>query len=117
MLIFRLLLITIFVMLVGFTALVIARHGLDFLPIFFGDIAAVGWPGQFNADFMSLLTLSAVWTAWRGQFSVTALALAFLAFNLGGVFLSLYLLWLSWHHKGDVKAIMLGRHVEKARVQ
>ena len=48
-----------------YTGLVISEHGLNLLPIFFADMAKFGWPGQFNLDFMILLTISALWTAWR----------------------------------------------------
>ena len=101
----------------SYTIFVISRHGLDFLPIFFGDIALGGWPGQFNADFMTMLILSALWTAWRNGFTVGAIGLGFLAFNFGGAFLSLYLLWLSFQHHGDVTKILLGQHVLKDNIR
>ena len=60
---FQLLLMTIFMAIVGYTLVTISRHGLNLLPIFFGDIAKMGWPGQFNFDFLGFLILSGLWTA------------------------------------------------------
>ena len=31
------------------------------------------WFGQFNLDFMGFLILSAIWVAWRNQFSAAGL--------------------------------------------
>ncbi len=78
-----------------YTAVVIADHGWDLFSIFFGDIVAVTWAGQFNADFTGFLILSALWTAWRNRFSATGIALASIALLGGILFLAIYLLWLS----------------------
>ncbi len=63
---FRILLAVIFVAIAGYTAIVIANHGMNLLPVFFGDMATMAWPGQFNLDFMCMLTLSALWVAGNG---------------------------------------------------
>jgi hypothetical protein len=65
--------------------------------------------GQFNLDFLSLLTLSAVWVAWRHQFSVAGLGLAALALFGGGLFLTAYLFILSVQSRGNVKEVLLGK--------
>lgn len=91
-----------------YTAVVIANHGPNLFPAFFGDMAAMGWAGQFNLDFMFMLSLSALWVAWRHGFSTSGLAFAFLAAMLGSAFLSVYLLVVSFQVKGDVRALMLG---------
>lgn len=94
--------------LVAFTAFVVGREGLDLLPIFFGAIGEARWPGQFNADFLSLLVLSALWTGWRNGWSVGGWALAGLAFFGGGGFLMAYLLVLLHLEKGSVRRVLLG---------
>jgi hypothetical protein len=104
----RVLLVTIFVVILSYTLIVGASHGYDLLSIFFGDIARFGWPGQFNVDFSSFLVLSALWTAWRNNFSAAGLGLAILAFFFGGVFLSAYLLFLSWRTRGDIAVMLMG---------
>lgn len=104
----RILLIVLFGSLMAYTFVVIRQNGMDFMPVFFGDIARIGWPGQFNFDFTTMLTLSATWTAWRNRFSAQGLGLAVLAFLFGGGFLCLYLLILVSRHKGDAAAILLG---------
>jgi hypothetical protein len=104
----RTLLITILVVLVGYTGLVIANHGWNLLPVFFGDIAVMGWPGQFNLDFSFMLVFSALWVAWRNRFTPAGLGLAVLAAFFGSLFLSIYLLVLTTRTKGDMRAVMIG---------
>lgn len=106
---FRFLLAGLWLILVAYTGAVIATHGLGLLPIFFGDIARVAWPGQFNLDFLCLLTLSALWTAWSNRFSAVGLLLALIAFFGGAGFLLPYLLVLSLQAKGDIHAVLLGQ--------
>lgn len=106
--IFRALLVVLFAVIVVYTVLVSAEHGLDFLPIFFGDIAAMTWNGQFNLDFMGFLALSAMWVAWRNGFAPVGLLLAVVAFFFGVPFLTAYLLVLSFRTDGDVKRMLLG---------
>jgi hypothetical protein len=105
---FRVLLIAMCAILVGYTGVVIANHGMGLINVFFGDMAAMGWPGQFNLDFMFMLTLSALWVAWRHQFSMAGLLLGLLALFGGSLFLSTYLLALSWLTRGDVRQVLLG---------
>jgi hypothetical protein len=62
----------------GHGALVAGREGLGLLPVFFGDIAALGWPGQFNLDVLFYLGLSAFWLAWRHHFSALGWVLGLL---------------------------------------
>lgn len=105
---FRLFLATFLLILLGYTAVVIAEHGLDLLPVFFGDMAQMTWPGQFNLDFFGFLLLSALWVAWRHQFSPSGLALTVLA-ALGGMgSLCIYLLAISAQTSGDIKEMLLG---------
>ena len=89
-------------------AFVIGNDGWDLLSVFFGDNGEMAWPGQFNLDFMFMLTLSATWVAWRHQYSAGGLALAFLAAVGGSAFLSVYLLVMSFRVKGDAYALVLG---------
>ncbi|MDE2563648.1 MAG: hypothetical protein KGL48_15500 [Sphingomonadales bacterium] len=99
--------------LMAFTVFVIARDGLNLLPVFFGDIAAGHWPGQFNADFLTFLALSGLWTAWRSGFSAGGIALGVVAFFFGGGFLLAYLFLLSLRHGADPARILLGVHADK----
>lgn len=105
---FRLLLIALLLIIIGYTAIVVADHGLDLFSVFFGDIAAFGWPGQFNVDFGSFLVLSALWVAWRHQFGAAGLLLAIPAFLGGMLFLATYLLIASYAAKGDARVLLLG---------
>ena len=108
MLALRISLVTILVVLSGYTAVVISNHGWNLLEVFFGDMREMAWPGQFNLDFMGFLALSAVWTAWRHHFSPLGLLLGLVAFFGGMAFLTIYLLITSYTVKGDVKALLLG---------
>ncbi|MBP6012318.1 MAG: hypothetical protein KBA31_08840 [Alphaproteobacteria bacterium] len=108
MLVLRIVLVVHLVALSVYTAIVIGNHGLDLLPVFFGDIAAMGWPGQFNFDFLGFLVLAALWTAWRNNFSALGLLLAAVSFFGGMAFLSTYLLILSLSAR-DIPDLLLGR--------
>ena len=104
----RLYLILAWTALVTFTAFVVGRDGMGLLPVFFGAIADGHWPGQFNADFLTLLGLSALWTGWRNGWSPLGWVLAICAFLLGGVFLMGYLLVLLHRERGDMRRVLLG---------
>lgn len=108
MLAFRTLLVAQLLVLLVYTAIVISHHGMGLLPIFFGDMAAMTWPGQFNLDFFFMLSLSSLWVSWRHQFSATGLVLGLLALFGGASFLTVYLLILSFQSKGNMKTVLLG---------
>ena len=109
MTLFRLLLILIFAAITLYTAVVVANHGLNLLPVFFGDMATLAWPGQFNLDFMCMLALSGLWVAWRHRFSGAGIALGLVAFFGGALFLSVYLFVESFRSGGTVEALLLGQ--------
>lgn len=106
---FRALLVAMLVVLAAYTAVVISNHGWDLLSVFFGDMATMAWPGQFNLDFLFMLTLSAIWVAWRHKFSTAGLALGVLAFFGGALFLTIYLLIVTRQVHGDPHRLLLGR--------
>ena len=105
---FRLFLLACMITIAAYTSVTIANHGWNLLPVFFGDMAQMAWPGQFNLDFMCFLALSAIWTAWRHQFSAAGLGLGVLAFFGGMSFLSIYLLIHTSRSGGDMKVLLLG---------
>lgn len=109
MTVFRLFLLFVLVVLAGYTAVVIQNHGWNLLAVFFGDMGQMGWPGQFNLDFMFMLSLSAIWVSWRHQFSGGGLLLGLLAFTGGSMFLGIYLLVLAAQTRGDVRELLLGK--------
>jgi hypothetical protein len=108
MILFRTMLIVLCAVLAVYTAIVIANHGMGLFAVFFADIGVMAWPGQFNLDFSMMLLLSATWVAWRHQFSLGGLALALVAAFGGALFLTLYLLVISFQTQGNVKAMLLG---------
>ncbi len=105
---FRLFLLACLVAITSYTSVAIANHGINLLPIFFGDMAAMTWRGQFNVDFTGFLGLSALWVSWRHQFSPAGLALGVIAFFGGMLFLSIYLLIHTGRSRGDIRAVLLG---------
>lgn len=109
MTLFRLFLLACLVAIVSYTSVTIANHGWNLLPVFFGDMAEMAWPGQFNLDFMCFLALSAIWVSWRHQFSAAGLGLGVLAFFGGMMFLSIYLLIHSGRAQGDARVLLLGK--------
>ena len=106
---FRVYLVILFVGIVGYTGIIVFHHGWNLFPVFFGDMAAVTWAGQFNFDFMWMLSLSGLWVAWRHHFTTIGLVLGVLAFFFGILFLSLYLLIASFQANGDMKVLLLGK--------
>lgn len=106
---FRALLAALFVAICVYTSVVVANHGLGLFAVFFGDIAAMAWPGQFNVDFMGFLTLSGLWLAWRHHFSPLGLALGVLGFFGGAPVLTAYLFVMSFAVDGDIRVLLLGR--------
>lgn len=106
---FRILLVVIFLAISGYTVVVINNHGIGLLPVFFGDMAEMGWPGQFNLDFMCFLALSALWVSWRHEFSAVGLLLGVCAFFGGALFLSIYLFIQSYRVNGNVNLLLMGR--------
>lgn len=106
---FRVLLGAILALILGYTIPVIVHHGMGLVPIFFAAIGDMTWQGQFNVDFSCFLVLSGLWVAWRHNFSLLGLALAPVASTGGAMFLSTYLLIVSFETRGDIAALMLGQ--------
>ncbi|MEL7033586.1 MAG: hypothetical protein AAGL97_09590 [Pseudomonadota bacterium] len=96
------------IVLTVYTGIVIANHGANLVPIFFNDMRAMAWPGQFNLDFMGFLILSALWVGWRHEYSLTGWVLTPLALFGGMLFLTVYLLIVSFRVNGDLKALLIG---------
>jgi hypothetical protein len=86
----------------------IMNHGWNLLPVFFGDMKAMTWPGQFNLDFMTFLILTGVWLAWRHRFSAKGLLYGLLGLFGGMLFLAPYLLITSYQVNGDMTKLFMG---------
>lgn len=112
MILFRILLALMFFTIAGYTAVVVAHHGVELFSVFFGDMAKLMWPGQFNLDFMCLLLLSGLWVSYRHRFRPVGLLLGLGAFVGGVFFLSVYLLVESVRTRGHVPALLLGKRGE-----
>lgn len=109
MLAFRLLLSTVVVVVGVYTVPVVVDDGLGALfPTFFGDIAAVHWPGQFNLDFFCFLIFSGTWIAWRHRFSAGGIALGIGGVFLGAPYLGIYLLVQASRVGDDAAVLLLG---------
>lgn len=106
---FRILLIVIIATIGIYTVNVIANHGWGLLPIFYGDIAKMGWPGQFNMDFHAFLILGSVWLMWRHHFSPFGLFFGLCIFAGGAPFLCGYLLVVMVKDKADMAELLLGK--------
>jgi hypothetical protein len=106
---FRVLLAIMIIGILGYTGIVGVNHGWNLFPVFFGDLVAMNWPGQFNFDFTCFLTLSGLWLAWRHHFSPGGLALGVLGFFGGIMVLAPYLFFASFKANGDMKELLLGK--------
>ncbi len=98
-----------------YTVIAISNDGFDLITPFVGDILALSWSGQFNLDFMMYLILSALWVAWRHDFSGAGVALAAVASVGGMLFLSIYLLVQIGRAEGDIERLLLGERRAAAR--
>jgi hypothetical protein len=106
---FRILLGVFFTCIIIYTSIVGINHGWNLFPVFFGDILAMNWPGQFNFDFSCFLILSGLWLAWRHHFTPGGLVLGVLGVFGGMSLLAPYLLFASYKAKGDIKVLLLGK--------
>lgn len=98
----------VFVAVAGYTAVTIGKDDRSLFAVFFDDIAKMDWPGQFNFDFMLLLSLSSIWTGWRNQFTPVGMVLALFALFGGSLFSSVYLLFLTTQ-VNDVVELLIGQ--------
>jgi len=105
---FRLFLALLWLVLLAYTGVVIAEHGMGLLPIFFGAMAERSWPGQFNLDFFFMLMLSGLWVSWRHRFTAGGLSIGLLALFGGAGFLLPYLFVQSFRCQGDVRRLLTG---------
>lgn len=96
----------------GYTLVVIGRDGFGLIPVFFGNLFAVNWSGQFNLDFATYLILSALWVAWRHKFSGAGLMMAAIASVAGMAFFAPYLL-VQMRRADSVGALLLGAQGKK----
>lgn len=106
--IFRIFLVIVILAILSYTAVVGMKHGWNLIQVFFGEMLAMTWSGQFNLDFMCFLLLSGLWTSWRNSFTPKGFILGAVAVFFGIMFLAPYLLLLSFNEKGDAKAILVG---------
>ena len=109
MTLFRLVLIAIITFVGAYTVAVVGKHGVDFVSPFFGDIAEMGWAGQFNMDFWSFLILGSIWLMWRYHFSSLGLLFGLVIFVGGALFLCSYLLIVIAKDRPDVAELLLGK--------
>lgn len=62
---FRVYLVALCLFLSYYTFVVISDFGINLFLPFFGAITNMTWSGQFNLDFMMMLSFSALWVGWR----------------------------------------------------
>ncbi|TAE79927.1 MAG: hypothetical protein EAY81_10855 [Bacteroidetes bacterium] len=93
-----------------YTAWAFTNEGANLFSTFFANIQAMGWSGQFNADFTCYLLLSGLWIMWRNQFTRSSVLLAMLASIIGILFFAPYLLYLITKENGNLKRVFIGNH-------
>ena len=96
------------ILLIGYTIYAAQGNGWDLLQVFVQNILSLSWNGQFNLDFSSYLTLSALWIMWRNQFSIKSVAIGIIAMIIGFMVFAPYLLYLLTIEKGDLKKVLIG---------
>lgn len=104
----RLFLLLELIALTVYTVWVVQVHGWSFLPYFLDNLTAVNWSGQFNLDFLMVLSLLGIWVSWRHGHSPFGLLFGLCTATGGVMFLFTYLLLEIARCKGDVRALLLG---------
>lgn len=108
MTILRTLCIALFVVVAVYTVTVVVNHGANLVPIYFADLFSGSWTGQFVLDFSTYLLMSALWVAWRHQFSAAGIGFAVLAGVGGMLVFSIYLTVAIGAARGDMRVLLLG---------
>jgi len=96
------------IVLVAYTVYVSQTKGWDLLTIFIQNITNLDWNGQFNLDFSSYLTLSALWIIWRNQYTLKSILIGLACMIIGIMLFAPYLLYLITIEKGDLKRVLIG---------
>lgn len=84
--------------------------GFNWPAVFAGDLVALNWRSQFNADLVIHLALIGVWVAWREGPGLKGLVFGAFCVIWGGMFTFPYVLIESYRARGDVRRILLGVH-------
>jgi hypothetical protein len=109
--VFRLLVFIAWVLAVAITVNAVQKMGVQAAgDTFFGDFSHP-WRAQFNGDFMIHLLAVATWMVWRERKWPVGVLYGFLAVNLGAVFSLAYIFVTSYRGAGDMRALLLGKHV------
>lgn len=106
---FRVFLVAVIATMLVYTFIVGNNHGWNLFPLFFGDIAAMNWAGQFNLDFSFFLIFTGLWIAWRNNFNPIGLGLGLFTLIGGIPFVSTYLLILSFK-SNSTKELLIGNN-------
>ncbi|WKK82931.2 hypothetical protein [Marivirga arenosa] len=91
-----------------YTVIAIQNDGGNFLARAIEFATSLTWMGQFALDFQCYLILSALWVAWRNNFSINSIVIAIVAMILGIIIFAPYLLFLLSKEKGDLKRVLIG---------
>lgn len=106
---FRIFLVVLFLSTLFYTIVVGVNNGWNLVNVFFRDVTAMIWAGQFNLDFLCHLMLSGLWIAWRNNFSTKGILLGVLG-SVGGILvLAPYLFALSFKVNGNMKELFMGK--------
>lgn len=97
-----------------FTVLAINGHGFNWPAVAIGDLISLNWRSQFDVDFLIHLFLLATWVIWREGATPKAYLFGVLSVVMGGMFSFPYIIYASIKAKGNVKAMLLGVHFQKA---
>jgi len=111
MLYLRAILLLVWVGVMYVTVVAVANYGVgNASDIFSADVAALNWRAQFDVDLLAHMLLVGIWIAWRHKFSVGGIVLGLLCI-MGSLFSLLYVVYLSFHHKGNIVAMLVGDRI------
>ena len=102
--------IALFVALAVYTVFAVINDGLNFIPGFIADLMSLTWTGQINLDFVTYLTLSALWVAWRHHFTPGGIVMGVIVFVGAMLLFAPYLLYAISKSNGDFAVLLLGEN-------
>jgi len=87
--------------------------GINWPAVYFGDLLKLDWRSQFNTDLLIHLCLFTIWVTWREGFTPKGFLFGFLSFFCGAMFGGPYVLIATYKANGDLKAMLLGVHINQ----
>jgi hypothetical protein len=109
MVLFRIVLLALWVILWGLTIRASMLLGVAASSVYLSDFHQP-WRAMLNSDFAVHLLMAGLWILYRERSALTGILCAIGAVLLGMPFTLMYLVVTTFREKGDMRRVLLGRH-------